>query len=163
MEELRAMLESSDSWVLPEDPPDPPIDPSPVPRLPHKLDANEKRSKTVLVVEDDIDVRSTVLEILAEDGYGAVAVRNGVEAIRYLHYTPRKPDLILLDLMMPVMDGWELKKRLERNPEWKDIPVIIYSANVRAKPISATVVLSKPISLAQLMDTIETHIKKKED
>jgi CheY-like chemotaxis protein len=147
-------------WSLaeqgPSDSPGPPVPPKPS----RKLDEHERRQKTILVVEDDPDVRSTVLEVLAEESFGAVAVRNGVEAIRYLHYAPRLPDLILLDLMMPVMDGWELKKRLDREPKWKDIPVVIYSANTRVRPISATVVLAKPISLTQLIDTIAMHVKK---
>jgi CheY-like chemotaxis protein len=163
MQALRAMLGDSDSWVLPDEQEEgkaPPAKPKPPGR---KLDAEERRTKTILLVEDDPDVRTAVLEVLAEEEFNAVAVRNGVEAIRYLHYVPRLPDLILLDLMMPVMDGWEFKKRFDKEPRWADIPIVIYSANTRAKPIAATVVLAKPVSIKQLMTTIEIHIKKKEE
>lgn len=122
---------------------------------------DEKRRKTVLIVEDDQDVRVAVMDCLAEEHYSAVAVRNGVEAIYYLTRVPRLPDLILLDLVMPVMDGWTLRKKLEANPEWNRIPVVIYSANTRVRPITAAVVLAKPISLATLVDVIEEQIVKK--
>ena len=130
---------------------------------PRKLDENERRTKTILVVEDDPDVRAAVLEVLADESYGVVAVRNGVEAIRYLHYAPRLPDLILLDLQMPVMDGWTFKRKFDKEPKWRNIPVVIYSANLQARPISATVVLAKPITLTQLVDTITAHIKQEEN
>jgi CheY-like chemotaxis protein len=124
----------------------------------------EKKNKgSILLVEDDQDVRESVFEALAEEGYSVIATRNGVEAIRVLTYKPELPDLILLDLMMPVMDGWEFQRRCENNPKWANIPIVIYSANTKTKPIKATVVLAKPCSLEQLVAAISAHVVKDEE
>lgn len=158
MLEVLECLLRPESWSLAPESQDPP--PCGPPAPPVKLSDDEKRRKTVLIVEDDQDVRNAVMDCLAEEHFSSVAVRNGVEAIYYLTNVRKLPDLILLDLMMPVMDGWTLKKKLEAHPEWNQIPVVIYSANTRVRPITAAVVLAKPISLSMLVDTIEAQIIK---
>lgn len=158
MEKFKAALEYEDAWYLtadePEDRPPPPVKP------PKKLSEQDKRQKTILVVEADHKVRQAVLEALAEEGYGAVSVRNGVEAVQYLTYVPKLPDLILLDLHMPVMDGWELKKRLEKEVAWQPIPVILYTANTKEEPVKIALVFNKPISLARLMKVVTAHLEE---
>lgn len=115
---------------------------------------------SILLVEDEQDVREVLVEHLAEKGYSVVAARNGVEAIQYLTNTPTLPRLILMDLVMPVMDGWVLKRKLEASDNWKNIPCIVYATDPRQAPIHAVAVIERPISLDELMNSIDSEVNK---
>jgi CheY-like chemotaxis protein len=81
----------------------------------------------VLIVEDDPDLREMMAQLLILEGFQAHAVANGQEALEYLHAGDR-PELILLDLMMPVMDGWAFRRAQRSEPALADVPVIVLSA-----------------------------------
>jgi len=85
-----------------------------------------KGVKTVLAVDDEPDVLELIKQVLEDENINVITALNGAEAIEVLEST--KPDLILLDLMMPVMDGFEFSQRVRKNPEWASIPVIIITA-----------------------------------
>src|SRR5436853_5733359 len=93
----------------------------------------------VLIVEDDVDLREMMAELLTLEGFAAAAVANGREALEYLHQGYDKPDVILLDLMMPVMDGWEFRRRMQSDPAIANLPVIVLSAldQSRAEDVDA--------------------------
>ena len=120
--------------------------------------AGAPRAKVILLVEDDIDVRATVRDLLAEEGYAVVVMRNGAEALAYLKRTTMLPDLILLDLLMPVMDGWQFRAEQKRDNRLSVIPVVVYSAHGARQPIDAAAVLAKPVGLNDLLKTVERHI-----
>jgi CheY-like chemotaxis protein len=82
---------------------------------------------TILVVDDNDDVLEVVGALLESEGYGVATASNGAEALDQLG-AGLKPALVVLDLTMPVMDGWEFRDRQLRDPELRDIPTIIYSA-----------------------------------
>src|SRR5215207_5223374 len=82
---------------------------------------------SLLITEDDDDIRTDLAELPDTRGYQTATARNGLEALDQLHSGAR-PDLILLDLMMPVMDGWELRRVLLDEPELASIPVILVSS-----------------------------------
>jgi len=82
----------------------------------------------ILVVDDDRDIRDSLVEVLGEHGYPVIGAGNGVEALEILRTSAPPPSLILLDLMMPVMDGREFRERQLENPALADIPVIVISA-----------------------------------
>ncbi|MFL6646633.1 MAG: response regulator, partial [Sulfurifustaceae bacterium] len=84
--------------------------------------------ETVLVIEDDADIRGCVVEALEGEGYTVVTAENGQEGIDSLRNAARLPDLIILDLMMPVKDGVEFRMEQQAEPRWKDIPVIVMTA-----------------------------------
>jgi len=86
--------------------------------------ANKKR---VMVVDDDPDVLKTVGQILKANGYKVHLFDNGREFLRTLKHET-KPTLIILDIMMPEMSGWEIYRRLEGNYDWKDIPVVFLTS-----------------------------------
>src|ERR1700679_2088809 len=85
--------------------------------------------KTILIVEDDQGIRETLVEILDSEGYIVLSASNGLEALQVLRSTAVKPDLILLDLMMPVMDGLSFKAQSSQDPSLAKIPVVIMSAD----------------------------------
>jgi CheY-like chemotaxis protein len=115
-------------------------------------------SQPVLVVDDDQDIRDALCELLRDEGYDAVAAGNGQEALAYLG-AGRMPCVILLDLMMPVMDGWEFRRRQASDPELSKIPVIVITAagGLRAASIAAERVLAKPLHLDQVLDALQQY------
>src|SRR3954470_23175677 len=88
---------------------------------------NEKPDDTVLVVDDDQDIREALCDLLADAGYRAASVANGKEALIYLK-SGELPCVILLDLMMPVMDGWEFRRQQQGDPRLSKIPVVVITA-----------------------------------
>ena len=110
----------------------------------------------LLLVEDDRDVREAIAEVLEQEGYAVMQARSGVEAIRMLSDAPAMPAAILLDLMMPVMDGWEFMARWQKNRAWSAIPIVVISADSNAKErieaLQATAAyMRKPIDIDQLL------------
>src|SRR4051794_9814888 len=90
----------------------------------------------VLIVEDDEDLREMMAQMLNIEGFSTATASNGREALDYLHST-RRPNVILLDLMMPVMDGWEFRRQQQADPQIAPVPVIVLSAldQRRAAPV----------------------------
>ena len=118
--------------------------------------------KTILVVDDDQDIRDTLTELLVDEGYAVVSAAHGGEALSTLRREPR-PDLILLDLMMPVMDGWQFRAEQSRDPAIADIPVVVVSAtgkDDKVAKLGAAQLLKKPIRLEDLLDAVERHVRK---
>ena len=110
----------------------------------------------VLVVEDDIDIQQALSRILEAEGYAVARAENGRTALAHLE-GPDRPCLILLDLMMPVMDGWQFRSELKRDPALASIPVVILSAHTQADPtgtLDAASYLKKPIDLDRLLATV---------
>jgi CheY-like chemotaxis protein len=112
----------------------------------------------VLLVEDDSDTRALVRQILEQHGYEVVEARHGREALDKLDVIGH-PCLILLDLMMPVMNGEEMLAVLRATDSAKSIPVVIVSAyDARARALSGTSgVIKKPMNLASLMSVVRRH------
>ncbi len=87
--------------------------------------------RSVLIVDDVTRIRDLLVELLADEGYPAVAVAHGQAALEYLHTHPA-PCCIILDLYMPIMDGWQFHRAQLRSPALAHIPVIVMSAVARA-------------------------------
>jgi CheY-like chemotaxis protein len=114
----------------------------------------------VLIVEDDEDLRDMMAQMLTIEGFDAATAANGREALEYLHRTV-KPHVILLDLMMPVMDGWEFRRQQQADPALAPVPVIVLSAldPVRAAPVDAAAVLKKPLDFDRLLELVREHCR----
>ena len=84
---------------------------------------------TIAVVDDDEDIREVVCEALHDEGYRTLGASNGQEALTLLQTSHEQPSLILLDLMMPVMDGWEFLLNISEDPRFRQIPVALMSAH----------------------------------
>lgn len=123
-------------------------------------DSNDssKGRPTVLVVDDDSDIRETIAEVLSDEGYPVELASNGREALDVLGAARAKPGLILLDLMMPELDGWGFMAELEKLPVLAAIPVIVFSAHsVNPEAVGALKVcgfLRKPLRLHELLELV---------
>jgi len=115
---------------------------------------------TVLVVDDDGDLRDAICLVLEHNGYRALAASNGEEALTRLRANA-PVDLILLDMMMPVMDGWGFRKSQPDGPAFVEIPVIVLTgdgrASSKAAAIGAAGYLKKPLDLGDLLAAVARH------
>jgi len=113
--------------------------------------------RDVLIVDDDPDIRDAVGECLRYEGYDVHSAADGRDALERLEYGLR-PAVILLDLMMPVLNGFDVLEALKSRPEWKSIPVVIVSANrgYSADDLTGAVsILRKPVSVDLLLAAVE--------
>lgn len=112
----------------------------------------------VLLIEDDADVRTTLADILELEGFQVEWCEDGATALERLRAGDR-PDVILLDLMMPQMDGWQFRASQEADPKMAAIPVVVLSAQggltaEQIQRLHAAAFLRKPIEVGQLVDAL---------
>ena len=118
-------------------------------------------SRDVLVVEDDTDLRESLSEALRDHGFAVTPAINGQEALDLLR-AGVKPSVILLDLMMPGVNGWELRDALRHDPALARIPQLVISAYVDESEQAVLALppddcIRKPFHLRVLIDAIERH------
>ena len=115
--------------------------------------------KLILIVEDDRDVARLLAEVLETEGYRTAIAANGCEALDHLRKNHHRPDLILLDMMMPVMDGWKFREEQQKLPALASIPVVTVTADGdargKAASIQAAGYIAKPLSIDSLLDEVE--------
>lgn len=118
------------------------------------------RDAPILVVDDDTDLRETLGELLDEEGYETRLFENGRAALEFLRHGER-PKLILLDLMMPDMNGWQFREEQLKDVGLKDIPVVVMTASrgFETNPISAQEILYKPVGLGELIEAVERNAR----
>jgi CheY-like chemotaxis protein len=112
----------------------------------------------ILLVEDDTAIRESVADVLAGEGFDVTCAVNGQEALRRLGDGSAQPGVILLDLMMPVMDGWAFRAAQRSDPRYADIPVVVLSADAGSEGsvgrLAPAAFLPKPFELDQLLDLV---------
>src|SRR5689334_22162272 len=110
--------------------------------MPAAIEPPNTLRKTVLLVEDDLAIRDVLQDQLEEEGHDVVPATNGRQAIEYLTLDATStPDLIILDLMTPIVTGWQVLERLRADPTLARIPVIVVTATNADKPGGASAVL----------------------
>jgi CheY-like chemotaxis protein len=119
----------------------------------------DRENPSILVVEDDEDAREALVALLQMKGYNAVPAGNGREALDYLDQAPA-PDLIILDLWMPVMDGWQFRSEQVRNPRLAHIPVIVVTALSDRADVDANEVIIKPVDVDRLLTTVDQYCRR---
>lgn len=116
--------------------------------------------RSILIVEDDLDLREALSEVLRDEGYTVAMAADGREALDHLRRQSR-PSLILLDLTMPVMNGWQFRAEQRQDPDLSGIPVVVLSAGDRlaeqVAPLGITDYVRKPIQLSHLLRLIERY------
>ena len=110
---------------------------------------------TVLVVDDDADIREALEMLLLDEGYRVRTAADGAQAVAMMH--AERPCFVILDLMMPVMDGWEVAGRMHEDPRLGEIPVCVVTATPEWAPTDCVRVMPKPIDVQALLDTVHTH------
>jgi two-component system, chemotaxis family, chemotaxis protein CheY len=116
----------------------------------------------ILVVEDDEAIRGLVSDVLRDDGYNVREARNGAEALESVR--DRRPDLIVLDLMMPVMDGWTFVEECHGQPCCDDVPIVVTSASTdlprtaeQLRSFGVRSCLAKPFDVDGLLALVEHY------
>lgn len=121
-------------------------------------------AQPVLIVEDDPSIRDVLESVLTDEGYPTITAPHGVAALTCLQQT--RPCLILLDLMMPVMDGFAFRAIQRDTPHLAEIPVVVLSAfptNVEAAAaLDAAAYLRKPVQLDRLITVVERYCTSSE-
>ena len=112
----------------------------------------------VLIVEDDADLREMMAQLLTLEGFQAETAANGRDALEYLQKGD-PPDVILLDLMMPIMDGWEFRRRQRQDPTLANVPVVVLSAldATRAVDLEEAAFLKKPLDFDRLLQLVRRY------
>lgn len=119
--------------------------------------------KSILFVDDEPDISRLVIFRLKKEGYEVASTDNGKEA---LNLAASKPDLILLDLWLPDLDGFEICAKIKTNPDLKDIPIIFFTASAgeiekltaKIKHLGAQDVVIKPFNTEELLGKIKKYI-----
>ena len=107
----------------------------------------------VLIIEDDRDIRDTLSDVLEHEGHEVACAANGAEGL--VEARQHHPDLILLDLMMPVMDGWQFRSEQKLDASIRDVPVVVVSA-VRTPPeLDVAGFIAKPCDLGDVLSAVQ--------
>ena len=118
----------------------------------------------ILVVDDERDIRDALAELLADAGFTVATAEDGARALDWMRAHPGSPGVVLLDMMMPVMDGFSFLAHREQEPALRAVPVVAFTANglagqeaVESGCVEA--VLQKPLSWRQLMRLLQHRLK----
>ncbi len=129
------------------------------PRCPAERDQKElATSGFVLIVNDNPDLLDATSFVIENEGMSVETARNGAEALALIG-TGRVPALVLLDLVMPVMNGWEFLAAIASDPLHQGIPIVVLTAAEHAEVPGALEVLSEPLDLKELLQVVERHVR----
>lgn len=122
-------------------------------------------SKKILIVDDEPDILFTVGQVLESQGYNVIKAQNGKECIEKLKKENKSPDLVLLDIMMPEVSGWDVAAKIKECKEWCEIPIIFLTAkgdtmSIGMGNLSAEDYIVKPFDIKDLKDRIDKILNK---
>jgi two-component system response regulator CpxR len=111
-------------------------------------------ARTILLVEDDACLREAIEDFLEQHGFDVIPASNGKQALDFLAMD-RPPDVIILDLMLPLVTGWQVLENVRRDPRYDHMPVVVLTGVSQDRPVGATVVLHKPFPPEHLVREVE--------
>jgi CheY-like chemotaxis protein len=115
---------------------------------------------TILLAEDDLEIRDVVQDLLEEIGCDVIPARTGKQALDFLSNDPRSPpDIVILDLMMPLVTGWQVLEVIQRDPALAAVPVVILTAATQDRPSGVAALLQKPFQADHLIETIQRLLR----
>jgi len=119
--------------------------------------------KKVMIVDDEEDIRISVKQILEISGFEVIPAENGTDCIEKLHDV--QPDLVILDIMMPGMSGWDVAAKIKQNPQWRKIPIVFLTAkgdemSVGMGGLASEAYIVKPFDILALKDNVEKILNK---
>ena len=118
-------------------------------------------NKKILLVEDDQDIRDTLIELLEGEGYEVLFAENGQVGLDKLSTIKVLPNLILLDLMMPIKDGFQFCAEKDADPRFSHVPVVVMSADGHIREnqqrVNARAYLKKPLDIYEIIDIVEKY------
>jgi CheY-like chemotaxis protein len=124
----------------------------------------ERHEHTILLVDDHEESRDALAMLLKNEGFQVREASDGQEALDVLYDGPR-PCLVVLDLMMPGMDGWEFRQRQLKSPQFARIPVVVLSGHANlsaaATGLSAQEVMAKPVELRRLLELVRDYCPRR--
>jgi len=119
------------------------------------------RKKSVMIVEDDAEARESLAAVLTSEGYSVLLAEHGRAALEELRKSPSAVCVILLDLFMPVMNGWAFRDEQIRDPELADIPVVVITADAsaaqRVGKLGVVGTMTKPVDFDRLLAVVNTY------
>jgi len=116
-------------------------------------------SDTILIVDDEPDVREALSELCELKGYDVASAENGLGALARLRTRQNRPALILLDLHMPVMDGYTFLYHVRDDSRIENVPIIVITADLAAEPFGADAIIRKPVNLEHLFEMMRRFLK----
>lgn len=122
-----------------------------------KDSVSDGRNKVVLIIDDDEGIRFLAKFAIERSGYKVFIASNGQEGLNLLGTIPR-PGIILLDLMMPIMDGWSFLDEIESDARWRKIPVVVLTAfPVESNSVRGKQIVNKPVELRLLLQAVQSY------
>jgi two-component system, chemotaxis family, chemotaxis protein CheY len=121
----------------------------------------ENLRSRILVVDDNVDALNSMSEILQSEGFDTTCALDGQQAWELMHREPI-PDLVVLDLMMPRMDGWTFRMHQRRDPKLAAIPIVVVSAfSTKVIDEGAEAIFSKPVHLPEFIEAVKRGIARR--
>jgi len=120
-------------------------------------------TKKIMIVDDEPDILFTVGQMLEISGYEVIKAVNGNDCLKKLNEI--RPDLVLLDIMMPGMNGWDVAAKIKENPKWSDIPIVFVTAKGDAMSVgmgnmAAEDYITKPFDIMDLKSRVEKVLSR---
>ncbi len=120
-------------------------------------------SKKIMIVDDEEDIRTSVSQIFEISGYEVTKAEDGNDCINKLER--ETPDIVILDIMMPGMSGWDVAARIKENPKWNDIPIVFLTAkgdemSIGMGGLASEEYIVNPFNIAELKEKVERILTK---
>ena len=123
------------------------------------MEMHQNHSHPIMVIEDDDDIRELMKAMLEAEGYYSITASNGEEGLELLSQSETKPCMILLDMMMPIMDGWTFAEVAKKNVQYRNIPLLAVTAFSDQMSLRENFqgVLKKPVRFDILLDIVRHY------